>query len=124
MRVLISLVLLFLISCTHTIHDHGVPGIDVELWSQIKIGDDKEKVVHSLGSPTLISQFDDNIWYYVSYRIKQANFLGKRKYSSKSLKISFDHNGKVADIEEVVTAERSLVATDDRSHPSPDETFS
>lgn len=120
MRVLIFLVLLFLISCTHTIHNHGVPGIDVELWSQIKIGDDKEKVVHSLGSPTLISQFDDNVWYYVSYRIKQANFLGRRKYSSKSLKISFDHDSKVADIEEIDTSERSLVVADDQSRPSQD----
>jgi outer membrane protein assembly factor BamE (lipoprotein component of BamABCDE complex) len=114
MRVLISFVsvFLFLISCTHTIHNHGVPGISVELWNQIKIGDDKEKVVHTLGSPTLVSKFDDNIWYYVSYKIKQANFLGKRKYSSKSLQISFDQSGKVADIKEINVSERSLASID------------
>ncbi len=110
MRILISFVLLFLISCTHTIHNHGAPGMSVELWSQIKIGDDKEKVVHTLGSPTLVSKFDGNVWYYVSYKIKQANFLGKRKYSSKSLQISFDHDGKVRDIKEINVSERSLVA--------------
>uniref|UniRef100_A0A1A9VK56 Outer membrane protein assembly factor BamE domain-containing protein n=1 Tax=Glossina austeni TaxID=7395 RepID=A0A1A9VK56_GLOAU len=71
------------VSCTHTIHNHGAPDISVELWSKIKAGDDKEKVVHTLGSPTLVSKFDDNVWYYVSYKIKQANFLGKRKYSKK-----------------------------------------
>ncbi|WP_237342951.1 outer membrane protein assembly factor BamE [Wolbachia endosymbiont of Folsomia candida] len=84
--------------------------MSVQLWSQIKIGDDKEKVVHTLGSPTLVSKFDDSIWYYVSYKIKQANFLGKRKYSSKSLQISFDHDSKVADIKEINVSERSLAS--------------
>lgn len=61
MRVLISFILLFTVSCTHTIHNHGSPGISVELWSKINVGDDNEKVVHTLGSPTLVSQFDDKI---------------------------------------------------------------
>ncbi|MGL9718956.1 MAG: outer membrane protein assembly factor BamE [Wolbachia sp.] len=108
MRALIFLTLLLLISCTHTIHNHGAPGISAELWSKIKTGDDKEKVVHALGSPTLISKFDENVWYYISYKIKQSNFLGKRKYSSKSLQISFDQGDKVADIKEIDVSERSL----------------
>ncbi|MGX9892139.1 outer membrane protein assembly factor BamE [Wolbachia endosymbiont of Protocalliphora sialia] len=112
MRVLIFFALLFLVSCTHTIHNHGAPGISVELWSKIKVGDDKEKVVHTLGSPTLVSKFDDNVWYYISYKIKQANFLGKRKYSSKSLQISFNQNDEVTDIREINFAERSLAVVD------------
>ncbi|MGL9725432.1 MAG: outer membrane protein assembly factor BamE [Wolbachia sp.] len=108
MRVLIFFALLFLASCMHTIYNHGVPGISVELWNKIKVGDDKEKVVHTLGSPTLVSKFDENVWYYVSYKIEQANFLGKRKYSSKSLQISFNQNGEVTDIREINVTERSL----------------
>ncbi|WP_353277556.1 outer membrane protein assembly factor BamE [Wolbachia endosymbiont (group B) of Villa cingulata] len=112
MRVLISFILLFTVSCTHTIHNHGAPGINVELWSKIKVGDDREKVVHTLGLPTLVSKFDENVWYYVSYKIKQANFLGKRKYSSKSLQISFNQNDEVTDIREINVAERSLAVVD------------
>ncbi|WP_168464404.1 outer membrane protein assembly factor BamE [Wolbachia endosymbiont of Ctenocephalides felis wCfeT] len=111
MRILISFVLLFLAGCMHTTYNHGAPGMSVELWSKIKVGDDKETIVHTLGSPTLVSRFDDNTWYYISYKIKQANFLGKRKYSSKSLQISFDNAGKVADIKEINVSERSLVST-------------
>jgi len=96
----------------HTIYNHGVPVINVELWSKIKVGDDREKVVHTLGSPTLVSKFDENVWYYVSYKIKQANFLGKRKYSSKSLQISFNQNDEIADIREINVAERSLAVVD------------
>lgn len=110
MRVLTFAVLLFSVGCMHT--NHGVPVINVELWSKIKVGDDREKVVHTLGSPTLVSKFDENIWYYVSYKIKQANFLGKRKYSSKSLQISFNQNDEVADIREINVAERSLAVVD------------
>ncbi|QKX02509.1 outer membrane protein assembly factor BamE [Wolbachia endosymbiont of Dirofilaria (Dirofilaria) immitis] len=108
MRVLISLALLFLTNCTHTVYNHGAPGISVELWSKIKTGDDKEKVLHTLGAPTLISQFDENVWYYISYKIKQSNFLGRRKYSSKSLQILFDKGNKVIDIEEIDISERAL----------------
>jgi|GEM_PF-2238245 len=112
MRILISFFLLFLINCAYTTYDHGAPGISVELWSKIKIGDDKEKVVHTLGSPTLISKFNENVWYYISYKIKQSNFLGKRKYSSKSLQISFDQDDRITDIKEINVAERSLVVID------------
>uniref|UniRef100_A0A3B0JJ07 Outer membrane protein assembly factor BamE n=1 Tax=Wolbachia endosymbiont of Aleurodicus dispersus TaxID=1288877 RepID=A0A3B0JJ07_9RICK len=112
MRVLIFFALLFLVSCVHTIYNHGVPVINAELWSKIKVGDDREKVVHTLGSPTLVSKFDENVWYYVSYKIKQANFLGKRKYSSKSLQISFNQNDEIADIREINVAERSLAVVD------------
>ncbi|QOD38843.1 outer membrane protein assembly factor BamE [Candidatus Wolbachia massiliensis] len=111
MRILIFFVLLFLVSC-HTIHNHGAPGISVELWSKIKVGDDKEKVVHTLGAPTLVSKFDEDVWYYISYKIRQVNFLGKKSYSSESLQISFDQNGKVADIKEINVSERSLAVTD------------
>ncbi len=110
MRVLIYLVLLFLVNCTNTIYNHGTSDISVELWNKIKIGDEKEKVVHTLGSPTLISQFDENIWYYISYKIKQSNFLGKRKYSSKSLQISFDQDDKVLDMKEIDISEKNLVS--------------
>ncbi|WP_265015425.1 outer membrane protein assembly factor BamE [Wolbachia endosymbiont (group B) of Camptogramma bilineatum] len=112
MRVLIFSVLLFSVGCMNTIYNHGVPGINVELWSKIKVGDDREKVVHTLGLPTLVSKFDENVWYYVSYKIKQANFLGKRKYSSKSLQISFNQNDEVTDIREINVAERSLAVVD------------
>ncbi|OWZ25625.1 outer membrane protein assembly factor BamE [Wolbachia endosymbiont of Wuchereria bancrofti] len=111
MRVLIFLILLFLVSC-HTIHNHGAPGISIELWNKIKVGDDKEKVIHTLGSPTLISKFDEHIWYYISYKVKQVNFLGKRKYSSKSLQISFDQDDKVTNVEEIDVLERSLAVVD------------
>ncbi|QKX01555.1 outer membrane protein assembly factor BamE [Wolbachia endosymbiont of Cruorifilaria tuberocauda] len=112
MRVLIYLVLLFLISCTHTIHNHGASGVSPELWSKVKIGDNKEKVVHILGAPTLTSQFDENIWYYISYKIKQSNFLGNRKYSSKSLQISFGQDDKVTNIEKIDISEKALAVID------------
>ncbi|QKX03013.1 outer membrane protein assembly factor BamE [Wolbachia endosymbiont of Litomosoides sigmodontis] len=112
MRVLVFFILLlFLVSC-HTIYNHGVPDVNIELHSKIKVGDDKEKVIHTLGSPTLISKFDENVWYYISYKVKQINFLGKRKYSSKSLQISFDYGDKVISVEEIDVLERSLVAVD------------
>lgn len=110
MKTLIFLILLLFTNCTHTIHNHGVPGLSIESWSSIKVGDDKEKVVHLLGASTLVSKFNENIWYYVSYRIKQANFLGKRKYSSKSLQISFNHDDKVSEIKEINVSESPLAS--------------
>ncbi len=92
-----------------TIYTHGVPRVNLELWKQIKVGDTKEQVMQYLGSPTLISRFDKDIWYYVSYRIKPANFLGRRKYSSRSIQILFDRDGKVMKVEEINVSARPLV---------------
>ncbi len=92
-----------------TIYTHGVPRVNLKLWKQIKVGNTKERVVQYLGSPTLISKFNKDIWYYVSYRIKQANFLGRRKCSSRSIQILFGRDGKVVKVEEISVSERRLV---------------
>lgn len=113
MKLLVLSALLFLTSCGHTVYNHGIPSVTLELWSQIKIGDDKERVIHLLGSPTLVSEFNENTWYYISYRIKQVNFLGNRKYSSRSVQISFDKEGKVIETKEANISERSLARLSD-----------
>ncbi|WP_333023601.1 outer membrane protein assembly factor BamE [Wolbachia endosymbiont of Pentidionis agamae] len=110
MRILISFIFFFLIS-GYTTYNHGIPEAKVELWSNIKIGDNKEKVIQILGSPTLISQFDSNVWYYISYKTRQVNFLGKRKYSSKSLQISFNLEDSIVNIEEIRVSERSVISS-------------
>ncbi|MDG7056161.1 MAG: outer membrane protein assembly factor BamE [Wolbachia endosymbiont of Meromenopon meropis] len=115
MRTLVFFFLLFLVSCTHTIHTHGVTSTNIELWNEIKVGDNKEKVIKILGAPTLVSRFDENIWYYISYKIKQSNCLGKRRYSSKSLQILFNQNdNRVKDIRKITIAERFLIAIDSK----------
>uniref|UniRef100_A0AAU7YKH0 Outer membrane protein assembly factor BamE n=1 Tax=Wolbachia endosymbiont of Oeneis ivallda TaxID=3171168 RepID=A0AAU7YKH0_9RICK len=91
MRILIFFALLFLVSCMYIIYNHRVSGINVELWNKVKVGDDREKVVHTLGSPTLVSKFDENVWYY---------------YGSKSLQISFNQNGEITDIREIYFPKR------------------
>ncbi|WFW29920.1 MAG: outer membrane protein assembly factor BamE [Wolbachia endosymbiont of Menacanthus eurysternus] len=108
MRALIFFILLFTIGCVRTVYNHGILDVDVELWSKIKIGDDKEKVVRFLGFPTLVSKFNKNIWYYISYKIKQPNFLEKRKYSSKSMQILFNQDDRIADIKRIDVPEKFL----------------
>ncbi|OEY86752.1 hypothetical protein BIY23_01805 [Wolbachia pipientis] len=92
--------------CGNTIYNHGVPQVSLELSEQIKIDDNKEKVIYLLGSPTLSNK---NVWYYVSYKIKQANFLGRRKYSSRSIQISFDPDDNVIEVKKINMSERRLV---------------
>ncbi|UWI83184.1 outer membrane protein assembly factor BamE [Wolbachia endosymbiont of Howardula sp.] len=89
---------------------HGVSNTMIELWNQVQIGDEKAKILEVLGTPTLISQFDSNTWYYISYQIKQANFLGKKKYSSNSLRISFNQAGIVMNIKEISISKRFLIS--------------
>jgi outer membrane protein assembly factor BamE (lipoprotein component of BamABCDE complex) len=108
-RTFIFLASLFIIGFGNTIYTHGTPWVVLDLWKQINMGDNKEQVMHHLGPPTLISKFNENIWYYISYKIKQANFLGRKKYSSRSIQISFDHDGKVINIKEINVSSKLLV---------------
>ncbi|BBA85198.1 small protein A tmRNA-binding [endosymbiont of Sipalinus gigas] len=55
--------------------------------NSLNIGDDKKKVIEKIGSPILISPFDENIWIYLYYKI---TFFGNIKIIKKIKLIFFN----------------------------------
>ena len=61
--------------------------------------DNRESVQGTLGRPTLISQFGEPVWYYVSSRTNQAPFTRPRIFEHQVLAVHFDGAGNVARID-------------------------
>ena len=73
---------------------------DEELAASVQPGvDNRESVEKALGRPTLISQWTDDSWYYVSRNTKQLAFARPTPQTQRMLIVRFDKDGNVASVE-------------------------
>jgi len=57
----------------------------------------REDVVRTLGSPSTVSSFESNIWFYIGERTEQTGFLDTEVVDRSVLVVSFQENGIVED---------------------------
>ena len=77
-------------------HNGNMPS--EERIAQIKQGNSQEDIIRVLGAPSAVVSFDANTWLYMSSDIKRVAFLEPEEVDRKVLKITFNNNGKVAQI--------------------------
>lgn len=86
--------------CAPQVRNHGHL-VDAEQLRQIQPGlTDKQRVIGILGSPSSISTFDDNRWYYVSQQTERYTFYDEAITKQDVLTIHFDSRGVVTTIDE------------------------
>ena len=69
---------------------------DAVLMDAIQPGiDNRQSVEASLGRPTFVGQFDQNVWYYISRQTKQFAFNSPSPSDQQVVRISFDPAGNV-----------------------------
>jgi outer membrane protein assembly factor BamE (lipoprotein component of BamABCDE complex) len=80
-------------ACSPTVTNHGnFP--DRNAVAELKPGiSRREDVRESLGSPSTISTFNDNTWYYVSRRTSRFAFYQAKNLRQTVLAIKFDNTG-------------------------------
>lgn len=70
------------------------------MQEQIKVGQTtKEEVLSRLGSPSTISAFPPETWYYISRKRETIAFLAPKLVDQKIGQIEFDASGKVSKFE-------------------------
>lgn len=107
-RLLAAAVLLAapLAACAPTRSVHGFQIVETKP-ADIKVGEDTRSTVsEKLGSPSMVSTFEPNIWFYVSSAMERRAFLRSRTTAREVVAISFDKGT------EKVTAVRTLGLTD------------
>ncbi len=78
--------------CSPTIDTRGnLP--EEEQLSQIKPGQHKAEVAAVLGSPSTVSAWDDNEWYYIGYKTETFAFFKPEELERKVVVLAFDNNG-------------------------------
>lgn len=71
---------------------------EAETVAEIRAGvHDREQVSGLLGSPSVVSTFNDRQWYYIGQRSTQFAFLNPDLLERRILVVSFDANGVVND---------------------------
>lgn len=74
--------------------------VDPVLTDAISPGvDNRASVEQTLGRPTFVGQFSDNVWYYVSRETRQLAFANPRPVAQQVLRVRFDAAGNVAAVD-------------------------
>ena len=92
---------------------------DPKLVISIKPGVHKRQdVERRLGAPSTITAFDNEVWYYISGRIKSVAFFKPKLMKRKILTIKFDKNGIVQKIYETDTTKQKEILFVERETPT------
>lgn len=78
----------------------------------------KNDVATLLGSPTTVSTFNPDVWYYIGQRTEQVAFFAPEVKERRVLQIAFDPSGVVRSIDEMGLADGRTVALVDRETPT------
>lgn len=100
--------------------------MDPDKLAEIKVGTStREQVATTLGTPTVISTFDDKVWYYVGRQTKQYSFLDPETTKQDAYEICFDEQGVVIKLTKLDLASAHDIEPVDRATPARgnDNTF-
>ena len=88
-------------SCTPIVANRGNM-LEEERIAQVKPGvSSKNDVFEALGSPTIVSTFDDNTWYYVGQRTEREAFFEPELTDHKIVEIKFDDTDHVRAVDRI-----------------------
>ena len=115
----IFLVFPMLSACVKVEENRGyVKGASVNV-ERIKIGvTDKNDVRYLLGSPSSISTFGGEIWYYIGLTMHRASFLKPDVVDQNILIVSFDESGIVEDITQKGAEDRRNIEISEEATPT------
>lgn len=120
--IVVSFIIINLVSCTVKSARHGYLFENSQV-SQLKQNKTtKMQVMQIMGSPSTISAFDKNIWYYISNETKQLSMLKPKNIHQKILQLKFKNN-KIAYINTYESSDvRGFVFDGDESAIRGDDT--
>ncbi len=110
--------LLSLAACEPTVATRGQIA-DPERLAAISVGSStREEVIAKIGSPTQVSTFDENVWYYFGRNTKQYAFMLPKVSEQMAVEVRFDENGVVSSLKELDKAESREIDPVDRRTPT------
>lgn len=91
---------LLISACTPTLATRGNMVEEYQLKEILAGIDGKDDVMRKIGSPTTISTFDENKWYYMGQKTKKKGILDPKLSEEKIILVRFDADGKVGAVTE------------------------
>jgi outer membrane protein assembly factor BamE (lipoprotein component of BamABCDE complex) len=106
-------------ACTPTSNFQGFQAIDAKP-QDLKVGDDtKTSVTAKLGTPSAVSTFDPNVWFYISQVTQYQSFYQPKTIRRDVVAVSFDKaDEKVAKVDTLTLKDGRLIAYNGRETPT------
>lgn len=79
--------------------------VDADRRAEISVGTStRDDVFRAMGSPTTVSPFDNNIWYYMGQKTEKHGIFDTEVVDEKIVSVTFDDTGIVRDMKEMDNA--------------------
>ncbi len=106
-------------ACAPVVGMHGFQVVDVKPADIVAGTDTKETVMTKLGSPSAVSTFEDNIWYYISQTTERYTYNRPQVAQRTVTAITFAETGnQVTDVRNLTLADGQQVAMNGRETPT------
>ncbi|MDX1710331.1 MAG: outer membrane protein assembly factor BamE [Rhodovibrionaceae bacterium] len=105
-------------ACSDNISVHGNLPKERDI-NEIAIGlDDRSSVADRLGTPSTVSTFEDDKWYYIGSKMEKVAFMKPQVIDRKVLVVSFDDAGSVSDKSLYTLEDGRVIDLVDRETPT------
>lgn len=98
-----------LLGCAPTINNHGFDKEEIEFKKIIPSVSTRDDVQQLLGSPTSMSNFPPETWYYISKKTAATAFLPVKTLDQAVTEIVFSPNGVVTNVNMITSEEASEI---------------
>lgn len=117
-----TLLLLGLCGCeTIDVHGHVV---EPNQLKKIKVGEtNKKQITEVLGTPSAISTFNNNTWFYMSEVTSTRAFFSPTILKSNITRLEFNEKGTVQSLESLTEVDRMVVSHVYRTTPTSGHKF-
>ena len=105
-------------ACTPAVSFQGYQAIDAKP-ADVKVGEAKDVVRTRLGSPSVVSTFDPNVWFYISQVTSREAFYRPRNLRREVVAISFDKDSQaVTQVDSLTLRDGRVIAYNGRETPT------
>ncbi|WP_426050345.1 outer membrane protein assembly factor BamE [Brevundimonas sp. SL161] len=107
------------VACAPVVGNHGFQVIDVNPKDIVIGTDTKSTVLAQLGSPSAVSTFEDNIWYYISQTTERYTYNRPQVSQRNVTAITFNEaDDKVAEVRNLNLEDGQQIAMERRETPT------
>ena len=111
-------VALIVVACQPTVDTRGyVPNPDA--LEQVQPGQQKAEVQNLLGTPSSVTPFGEEVWLYISRKIKTVAFFTPEVLEQNVVAVEFDRSGVVTDVRRYTLADGKKIEPVGRTTPAP-----
>ncbi|MFN4287041.1 MAG: outer membrane protein assembly factor BamE [Brevundimonas sp.] len=105
-------------ACAPTVGRHGFQPVDARPTDIVAGTDTRETVLSRLGSPSTVTTFDNDIWYYISQTTERYTYNRPQVSQRQVVAIHFNERDQVSDVRVLGLEDGQSVAMNSRETPT------